>query len=57
MCRAPEDIRLFMSSLAAQKPWLWDPQSLPITWRVEEEVLPTQLCFGLALSDGHVTPS
>jgi amidase len=57
MCRAPEDIRLFMSSLAAQKPWLWDPQSLPLPWRVEEEVLPKKLCFGFALSDGHVTSS
>ncbi|USP79355.1 putative amidase [Curvularia clavata] len=57
MCRVPEDIRLFMSSLAAQQPWLWDPQSLPLPWRAEEEVLPKKLCFGFALGDGHVGPS
>lgn len=57
MCRSPEDIRLFMSSLAAQKPWLYDPQCLPIPWRVEEENLPKQLCFGFGMGDGTVTPS
>nr|POF13839.1 acetamidase [Quercus suber] len=57
MCRAPEDIRLFMASLAAQKPWLWDHQTLPLPWRTEEEVLPAKLCFGFTLSDGYVTAS
>lgn len=57
MCRSPADVRLFMSSIAAQKPWLHDPQILPIPWRGEEEVLPTNLCFGYAMGDGTVTPS
>jgi amidase len=54
MCRSPADIRLFMSSLATQKPWNFDPQSLPIPWREEEEVLPKKLSFGFAIGDGTV---
>lgn len=57
MCRSPADIRLFMSSIAAQKPWLHDPQSIPIPWRTEEEILPKKLCFGFGMGDGKVTPS
>lgn len=57
MCRSAEDVRLFMSSLIAQKPWLFDPQCLPIPWRTEEEKLPEQLCFGFGMGDGAVTPS
>ena len=57
MCRSPADIRLFMSSLAAQKPWLSDPQAVPIPWREEEEVLPKRLCFGFGMGDGRVTPT
>jgi amidase len=57
MCRSPKDIRLFMSSVAAEKPWLYDPQCLPLAWRVEEEQLPKQLCFGFGMGDGKVTPS
>jgi amidase len=55
MCRSPSDIRHFMSSLAAQEPWLFDPQSLPIPWRREQEVLPQKLCFGFGMGDGTVT--
>lgn len=57
MCRSAEDVRLFMSSLIAQKPWLYDPQCLPIPWRAEDEELPKQLCFGFGMGDGTVTPS
>lgn len=57
MCRSAEDVRLFMSSLIGQKPWLHDPQCLPIPWRTEEEELPKQLCFGFGMGDGTVTPS
>jgi len=57
MCRSPADIRLFMSSLAAQKPWLYDPQALPIPWRTEEEVLPKKLSFGFGMGDGVVNPT
>jgi amidase len=57
MCRSPADIRLFMSGLAAQKPWLSDPQAVPIPWREEEEVLPKTLCFGFGMGDGRVTPT
>lgn len=57
MCRSPEDIRLFMSTLAGMKPWLYDPQCLPLPWRVEEEQLPSKLSFGFAMGDGYVTPS
>jgi len=52
MCRAPEDIRLFMKSLADQRPWLLDPAVLPIPWRHDEEKLPDKLCFGFAMGDG-----
>ncbi|KAH8749233.1 amidase [Diaporthe sp. PMI_573] len=57
MCRSPEDVRLFMSSLVGTKPWLYDPQCLPLPWRTEEEKLPSKLSFGFAMGDGHVTPS
>jgi amidase len=57
MCRSPSDIRLFMSALAAQEPWRFDPQCLPIPWRTEEEVLPKNLCFGFGMGDGTVTPT
>ena len=46
-----------MTALAAQKPWLSDPQSLPVPWRIEEEKLPEKLCFGFAWGDGVVAPS
>ncbi|KAK4498812.1 hypothetical protein PRZ48_009322 [Zasmidium cellare] len=55
MCRSPDDIRLFMSSILAEKPWRLDPYCLPIAWREEEEVLPHQLCFGIASHDGFVS--
>lgn len=57
MCRSADDIRLFMRSVAAQKPWLHDPQCPPIPWREEEEVLPERLCFGFGMGDGKVTPT
>ncbi|KAF3025950.1 hypothetical protein E8E14_014966 [Neopestalotiopsis sp. 37M] len=57
MARSPEDIRLFMSSLIAQSPWLHDPQIVPLPWRTEEEMLPKKLCFGFGMGDGYVTPS
>jgi amidase len=57
MCRSPADIRLFMSSLAAQKPWLSDIQSVPVPWREDEELLPKKLCFGFGMGDGRVTPT
>lgn len=57
MCRSPADIRLFMSSIASQKPWLYDPQIVPLPWRFEEEKLPQKLCFGFGMGDGKVTPS
>ncbi|KAH6678747.1 amidase [Halenospora varia] len=55
MWRSASDIRLFMSSLAAQEPWLYDLQSVPIPWRKEQEVLPRKLCFGFATGDGKVS--
>lgn len=57
LCRSPADIRLFMSSLLAQEPWLHDPQVVPMPWRTEEERLPEKLCFGFGMGDGYVQPS
>ncbi|KAK6081202.1 amidase [Seiridium cupressi] len=57
LCRSPDDIRLFMSSLISQKPWLHDPQVVPLPWRAEDEILPEKLCFGFGMGDGYVTPS
>lgn len=54
MCRSPEDIHLFMTSILAQKPWLQDPQCLPMPWRAEQEMLPKKLCFGWSLDDDRV---
>jgi hypothetical protein len=50
-------IRLFMSALASQSPWLYDPQTLPIPWRAAEETLSTKLSFGFGMGDGTVMPS
>lgn len=55
MCRSAEDVRLFMTGVIARKPWLVDPQCLPIPWRTDEEVLPPKLCFGMGTSDGQVS--
>jgi len=57
MSRSPEDLRLFMSALSDQKPWLYDSEVIPLPWRPEEEVLPAKLCFGFAMGDGYVSPS
>jgi amidase len=57
MCRSPADIRLFMTALAAQDPWRYDPQCLHIPWRTEEEILPKKLYFGFGMGDGTVTPT
>ncbi|KAI0470770.1 amidase signature domain-containing protein [Xylariaceae sp. FL0804] len=57
MCRSPDDIRLFMTALLAQRPWEHDPQTLPIPWREEQEKLPSELCFGFAMGDGFVNPT
>lgn len=57
MVRSVEDIRLFMSALASTEPWLYDPQSVPLPWRAELEVLPEKLCFGWAMGDGKVMPT
>ncbi|KAL8280151.1 hypothetical protein RQP46_007481 [Phenoliferia psychrophenolica] len=46
-----------MASLLAQKPWIEDPQSLPIPWRTEEEKLPAKLVFGWSMGDGVVQPT
>jgi amidase len=46
-----------MSTLAAQEPWIYDPQSLSIPWREGQEKLPNKLCFGFGMGDGTVTPS
>ncbi|KAK5166529.1 putative amidase [Saxophila tyrrhenica] len=57
MCRSAKDVRLFMSTMASQQPWIHDPQCIPLPWRAEQEVLPEQLCFGFGLGDGTVTPT
>jgi len=46
-----------MSTLAAQEPWIYDPQSLPILWRESQEKLSKKLCFGFGTGDSTVTPS
>lgn len=57
MCRSAADVALFMKSMAAQEPWLHDPQCVPLPWREELEILPQRLCFGFGMGDGYVTPS
>ncbi|KIV98702.1 hypothetical protein, variant [Verruconis gallopava] len=57
MCHSVADIRLFMKTIIDQKPWLVDPEILPLPWREDEEKLPDKLCFGFAMGDGTVTPS
>ncbi|KAF2817493.1 amidase [Mytilinidion resinicola] len=57
MCRSVSDVRLFMSAVASQSPWLLDPQTLPIPWRSDAEKLPEKLCFGFGMGDGTVMPT
>ncbi|KAL8344232.1 hypothetical protein RB601_004661 [Gaeumannomyces tritici] len=57
LCRSPDDVRLFMATLAALQPWRLDPLCLHLPWRVDQERLPPRLCFGLSYGDGVVAPT
>lgn len=54
ICRSPSDIRLFMSTITSQNPWQYDPQVLPIPWRISSEILYEKLCVGFGMGDGLV---
>lgn len=53
-------LRLVFKSLVSTRPWLYDPYSLPIPWRSENEYNPEQEAhkpaFGFMPNDGLVTP-
>ncbi|KAF7198401.1 Acetamidase [Pseudocercospora fuligena] len=57
MARSAADLKLFMSALAASKPWLQDPQCIPMPWRMEGGALPEKLCFGIGWHDNSVAPT
>ena len=52
-------LRLMFKALLSAKPWLYDPEVLPMPWRSEMEHLagkPPNLSFAVFPSDGVVTP-
>ena len=54
-----DSLRLTFEALLSGKPWLHDPEVLPIPYRFEKETHPERpddLSFGIFEADGVVTP-
>jgi amidase len=54
-----EDLKLFVKSVLAQKPWFHDPKVIELDWResaVEEVHNAGKLCFGIMKWDGTYMP-
>lgn len=58
----PSDLRFLVKVILASKPWLRDPNVMPLPWRVEEQqdvhnrAQESGLCFGVMRWDGMVMP-
>jgi amidase len=53
------DLKLFVRSVLAQKPWFKDPKVIELDWResaVEEVQNTEKLCFGIMKWDGKFMP-
>lgn len=63
LCHSVADMRLFVTSVLAQKPWSFDSKVIPLPWRQEEEdaakakVKSGGLTLGFYSSDGVVSVS
>lgn len=55
MSTSLDSIKLWSKAVVDAKPWLRDPNVIPIPWR--EVQLPQKLCFGLVLDNGIVQPT
>lgn len=55
MCRFREDVSLWMQAVLAGQPWLHDPNTYRIPWRLEVK-LPGRLRIGVLHHDGVVRP-
>jgi len=49
-------LELIMKSLLSTKPWLRDPDVVPIPWRDKLAGCHRELCFAVLHDDGCVTP-
>ena len=62
MAHSAVSLRLAMTSIMSQEPWLHDPLCLELPWRsgqeheVERAVESKSLCFGILKHDGTITP-
>lgn len=50
LCHSMKDMKLFMTSVLAEKPWLYDSKVIPMPWRQSEED-----AIKLKLSSGGLT--
>lgn len=63
LATSPEALRFMLQAVLSQKPWLHDPLVVDMPWRDEPEMevqtivdSGSKLSFGLAMTDGEVTP-
>lgn len=60
LCHSIADMRLFMTSVLAEKPWSYDSKVIPLEWRQSEEdaikakISSRQLTLGFYKCDGRV---
>jgi amidase len=61
LCHSIEDMRLFMTSVLAEQPWLYDSKVLPMPWRhaeeadIKEKISSHKLTLGFYTCDGNVS--
>lgn len=51
-----EDLEFFMKNYVEQKPWLQDPNTMPIPWTAAPVPKPSELTIGICYDDGVVKP-
>ncbi|CAH0053663.1 unnamed protein product, partial [Clonostachys solani] len=62
LCHSIQDMKLFCTSVLAEKPWEYDSKVVPLPWRQTEEdevkakIKSGDLVLGFYNSDGNVTP-
>lgn len=63
LCHSVADMRLFMTSVLEQQPWLHDSKVIPMPWRQGEEdavkskIASGGLTLGFYTCDGNVGPT
>lgn len=56
MCRSMRDMDMFMSLMAAAKPYLLDPRLVPMSWTGLQTRLGRRLKIGITRDDGFIVP-